>query len=117
MFWKPRANPAEVTTERDVPPSALECALESRDTYPLSIPYPRPVFEYAFERIQELYLAKRKDEAVAAVPDEFCDEMALVGPAARIRERYRAWADCGITGLTITTEQTEAMELMAQLAR
>ena len=42
--------------------------------------------------------------------------MALVGPPARIRERYRAWADCGITGLTITTEQPEAMELMASLA-
>jgi hypothetical protein len=42
--------------------------------------------------------------------------MALVGPVARIRERYRAWAECGITGLTITTEQAEAMELMASLA-
>jgi F420-dependent oxidoreductase-like protein len=73
-------------------------------------------FGDAAQRIQELYLAKRKDEAVAAVPDEFCDEMSLVGPAARIRERYRAWANCGITGLTIVTEQTEAMELMAALA-
>ena len=70
----------------------------------------------AAQRIQELYLAKRKDEAVAAVPDEFCDEMALVGPVSRIREGYRAWADCGITGLTITTEQPEAMELMVSLA-
>ena len=37
-------------------------------------------FGDAAQRIQELYLAKRKDEAIAAVPDEFCDEMALVGP-------------------------------------
>jgi hypothetical protein len=73
-------------------------------------------FGDAAQRIQELFLARRKDEAVAAVPDEFCDEMSLVGPAARIRERYRAWADCGITGLTIVTEQAEAMELMANLA-
>src|SRR5262245_40820353 len=68
------------------------------------------------QKIQELFLAKRKDEAVAAVPDEFCDEMSLVGPVGRIRERYSAWADSGITGLTISTEQTEAMELMASLA-
>src|SRR6266403_2043430 len=47
-------------------------------------------FGDAAQKIQELFLAKRKDEAVAAVPDEFCDEMALVGPVARIRERYRA---------------------------
>jgi hypothetical protein len=73
-------------------------------------------FGDAAQRIQELFLAKRKDEAVAAVPDEFCDEMSLVGPVERIRERYRAWADSGITGLTISTEQTEAIELMANLA-
>jgi hypothetical protein len=73
-------------------------------------------FGDAAQRIQELFLVKRKDEAVAAVPDEFCDEMALVGPVARIRELYRAWADSGITGLTISTEQPEAMELIASLA-
>jgi F420-dependent oxidoreductase-like protein len=72
-------------------------------------------FVEAAQRIQELYLAKKKAEAEAAVPDEFCDEMALVGPAGRIRERYRAWADSGITGLTLVTEQPEAMELMAGL--
>jgi hypothetical protein len=38
-----------------------------------------------------------------------------VGPVGRIRERYRAWADSGITGLTIVTDQPEAMELMASL--
>jgi len=45
-----------------------------------------------------------------------------VGVSARIeeeeiRERYRAWAECGITGLTLVTEQPEAMELMASLGR
>src|SRR5438552_1495445 len=74
-------------------------------------------FGEAAQRIQELFLARRKDEAEAAVPDEFCDEMALVGSVARIRERYRAWAECGITGLTLVTDQPEAMELMAGLAR
>jgi F420-dependent oxidoreductase-like protein len=74
-------------------------------------------FAEAAQRIQELYLAKRKDEAEAAVPDEFCDEMSLVGPVDRIRERYRAWADSGITGLTLVTDQPEAMELLAGLAR
>ncbi len=72
-------------------------------------------FGDAAQRIQELYLAHRKDEAVAAVPDEFCDEMSLVGPTARIQERYRAWAECGITGLTIVADQPEALELMARL--
>ena len=71
----------------------------------------------AAARIQQLYLAGRKDEATAAVPDEFCDEGALVGPVGRIRERYRAWADSGITGLTVVADQEEALTLMADLAR
>ena len=50
------------------------------------------------------------------MPDDFVDESALVGPPARIRERFRPWADSGITGLTIATQQTEALELMADLA-
>ncbi len=47
-------------------------------------------FGDAARRIQELYLAKRKDEAIAAVPDEWVDLKSLVGPAARIKQRYRA---------------------------
>jgi len=70
----------------------------------------------AAERIQELYLAGRKAEAAAAVPDDFIDEGALVGPRDRIRERFRAWADSGATGLTVATQQDEAIELMADLA-
>jgi F420-dependent oxidoreductase-like protein len=70
----------------------------------------------AAERIQELYLGGRKAEAVAAVPDDFIDEGALVGPRHRIRERFRAWADSGATGLTVATQQDEAIELMADLA-
>src|SRR5258705_692920 len=44
-------------------------------------------FGDAAQRIQELYLAQRKDDAVAAAPDEFCDEMTLVRPVPLIRER------------------------------
>lgn len=70
----------------------------------------------AAARIQELFLAGRKEEAAAAVPDEFLDETALIGPPERIRERYRRWADDPITGITVSTDQPEALELMAELA-
>ena len=36
-------------------------------------------FGDAAKRIQELYLAHRKDEAIAAVPDEWVDHKSLVG--------------------------------------
>ena len=74
-------------------------------------------FGDAAKRIQELYLARRKDEAIAAVPDEWVDMKSLVGPAARIRERYRAWEDCGADTLSVRSRQPEAIEVMAQAAR
>jgi F420-dependent oxidoreductase-like protein len=74
-------------------------------------------FGEAAARIQELYLAHRKDEAVAAVPDEWVDLKSLVGPPARIRERYRAWADSGATGLTVRSRQLAAVETIAAAAR
>ena len=74
-------------------------------------------FGDAAKRIQELYLAGRKDEAIAAVPDEWVDLKSLVGPAARIRERYRPWEDSGADSLSVRSRQPEAIEVMAQAAR
>jgi F420-dependent oxidoreductase-like protein len=68
-------------------------------------------------KIQELYLAGRKAEATALVPDELCDELSLCGPEARIRQRYKAWAECGATTMLIQTGQREAMQLMAAIAK
>jgi F420-dependent oxidoreductase-like protein len=69
----------------------------------------------AAAKIQELYLAGRKREAIEAVPDDYCDEGALVGPVERIRERYGEWEKSGATGLILANLQPEAMELMAEL--
>jgi F420-dependent oxidoreductase-like protein len=70
----------------------------------------------AAERIQELFLAGRREEAARAVPDEYLDETCLVGPVARIRDRWKAWEASGATGLIVHTQQDEALELMASLA-
>ena len=74
-------------------------------------------FAEAADRIQELYLAHRKEEAIAAVPDEWVDLKSLVGPPARIKQRYRNWLDTGATGLTVRSRQPEAIETMAEAAR
>jgi F420-dependent oxidoreductase-like protein len=74
-------------------------------------------FKDAAERIQELYLAHRKEEATAAVPDEWVDLKALVGPPARIKQRFRAWEDSGATSLTVRAKDPQAIEVMAEAAR
>jgi F420-dependent oxidoreductase-like protein len=68
------------------------------------------------ERVQELYLAGRKQEAIDAIPDEYVDDAGLYGPVERIEKRWPAWADSGITSFCLTTQQPEAIELMADLA-
>jgi F420-dependent oxidoreductase-like protein len=74
-------------------------------------------FGDAAMRIQELYLAGHKDEAIATVPDEWVDLKSLVGPPARIRERYRAWEDSGAHSLSVRSRQPEAIEVMAKAAQ
>jgi F420-dependent oxidoreductase-like protein len=74
-------------------------------------------FGDAAKRIQELYLGGAKSEAIAAVPDEWVDLKSLVGPAARIRQRYRAWEDSGADSVSVRSRQPEAIEVMARAAR
>jgi len=70
----------------------------------------------AAQRIQELFLAGRKAEAAAAVPDEYIDEEWLVGSRDRIRARLRPWLDCGITRLLLRPASPELLELVAREA-
>ena len=68
-------------------------------------------------RIQELYLAGRKEEAAAAVPAEYIDDAGLIGPPDRLRQRYRLWADSGFTLLRLTCRDQASLEAIAAIAR
>ena len=65
--------------------------------------------------IQDLYLAGKKNEAIAAVPDALVDEVALVGDRARIADRVAAFRDSGVTTLVLQARQPEALRLLAEL--
>jgi F420-dependent oxidoreductase-like protein len=53
------------------------------------------------DRIQDLYLAGRKQETIAAVPDELVRNVSLVGPRGFIKERLAAYAAAGVTTLLV----------------
>jgi F420-dependent oxidoreductase-like protein len=72
-------------------------------------------YEEAAERIQELYLSGRKKEAIAAVPDELVDEVALCGKRERIRDALAAWREAGVTTLICSTNSIETIRAMAEL--
>jgi F420-dependent oxidoreductase-like protein len=72
-------------------------------------------YEDAARTIQDLYLAGKKAEAEAAVPDALADEVALVGPRERIREQLAEWARAGVTSIMVSGN-TESVRTMAELA-
>ncbi|MEM9713427.1 MAG: LLM class F420-dependent oxidoreductase [Actinomycetota bacterium] len=61
----------------------------------------RSGYEEAADEIQELYLAGRKDEAAAAIPDEYLASSSLVGPAGFVAERLAALRESGVTALNV----------------
>jgi F420-dependent oxidoreductase-like protein len=73
-------------------------------------------YEEAAERIQDLYLAGKKEDAAAAVPDALVDEVALCGPRERIKERLARWTGSGVTTMICGLGQREALVTMAELA-
>jgi F420-dependent oxidoreductase-like protein len=74
-------------------------------------------FPVEAERIGELWRSGRKEEAAAAVPDEYLEQNSLLGSEARIRRRWEEGVVApGVTGLIVGTQQPEALELIADLA-
>jgi len=72
-------------------------------------------FEEEAMRIQELFFAGKRDEAIAAVPDDFADEISLVGPASRIRKRLEAWESSPVTTLMISARAPEQLREVRDL--
>ena len=72
-------------------------------------------YEAAAAEIQDLYLDGKKKEATAAVPDSLVDEIALIGPKERIRDRLDAWKASGVGTMIVGAQQPEAIRVMAEL--
>jgi alkanesulfonate monooxygenase SsuD/methylene tetrahydromethanopterin reductase-like flavin-dependent oxidoreductase (luciferase family) len=59
-------------------------------------------FEQAADEVQKLFLDRRHREAAEAVPVDFVDQTSLIGPRERIRDRLSAYAEAGVTTLSIS---------------
>jgi F420-dependent oxidoreductase-like protein len=64
--------------------------------------FARMGYEDVATKVQELYLAGRKDDAAAAIPLAMVEDVALVGPPQKIREELRAWRDTCITTFVVS---------------
>ena len=72
-------------------------------------------FEGAATEIQDLYLSGDKGAAMARVPAELIDAVALVGPRERVRERLALWRNSPVTTLNMTVFDVETLRAMVEL--
>jgi F420-dependent oxidoreductase-like protein len=84
--------------------------------------YTQAVSRYGFEKeakeVQDLYLDGKKTEAMAALPAELIDTVALVGPKDKVRDRLAAYRDAGVGTMVITplTEPENRARMLTDLA-
>jgi F420-dependent oxidoreductase-like protein len=63
-------------------------------------------------RIQDLFLAGKKAEAIDAVPDELVRQISLVGPSGFVKERLAAYAEAGVTTLLVSSLTSDRREFI-----
>jgi F420-dependent oxidoreductase-like protein len=76
--------------------------------------FARMGYEAEVDKIQELFLAGRKNEAIASVPTALVEDVALIGPPAKIRDELQQWEQTVVTTLLIQSEP-RLLSLIADL--
>ena len=72
-------------------------------------------YEDVAVKFQDLYLAGKKAEAMAMVPDKLVDEVALVGNRERIADRLKAWKASPVKTMLISTGDINAVRALAEI--
>jgi len=72
-------------------------------------------YEAEAEQIQDLYLSGQRTQAIAAVPDELVDDLALVGPPGHVAEQLAVWKECPVATLIVEPTRLDALEQIAAL--
>ena len=57
----------------------------------------------------------KRAEAIAAVPDQFADEVSLCGPRERVIERIQAWEETPVTSLLVASPEIATLRQMAEI--
>jgi F420-dependent oxidoreductase-like protein len=70
----------------------------------------------ACEKIQEAYLAGRKDEAAGHVPTAMVEDVYLIGPKAKIRDDLERWRETCVTTMLVSGP-TSLLEEIAELVQ
>ena len=67
------------------------------------------------DQVQELFLAQKRDEATALIPDELVEDMHIIGDAAYVKDRVAAWEETGVTTLLLCCRNADEVRQVAEL--
>ncbi|UUV32650.1 LLM class F420-dependent oxidoreductase [Amycolatopsis roodepoortensis] len=78
--------------------------------------FARMGYEDVADKVQELYLAGRKEEATAAIPTSLVEDTSLIGPAEKIRDELAAWEETVVTTLLLRGDAATLTKVAETLA-
>lgn len=92
-------------------------AMGSREKNFYKDAYARQGWPDLVERVQALWLERRRQEAAALIPDAFVLEANLLGTEAMVRDRIRAYRDGGVTTIQVSPAGETLAERLETLGR
>jgi F420-dependent oxidoreductase-like protein len=79
--------------------------------------FKRSGFEEAAIAVQDLWVAHRREEAIAAVPDEMVRQANILGDEATVKARLQTYKDAGVNTLRVQPSGESMEEKLATLGR
>jgi alkanesulfonate monooxygenase SsuD/methylene tetrahydromethanopterin reductase-like flavin-dependent oxidoreductase (luciferase family) len=79
--------------------------------------YARQGYPELAERVQALWLERKRDEAAALIPDQFVIQSNLLGTDEVVKQRVRVYRDAGVTTLRVQPEGETMTERLETLGR
>ncbi len=67
------------------------------------------------DQVQELFLAGKRDEATALIPDELVEELHIIGDAAKVRDKIQEWESTGVSTLLLSCRSPEEVREVAEV--
>jgi F420-dependent oxidoreductase-like protein len=67
------------------------------------------------DQVQELFLAGKRDEATALIPDELVEELHIIGDAPKVRDKIQEWESTGVSTLLLSCRSPEEVRQVAEV--
>jgi F420-dependent oxidoreductase-like protein len=67
------------------------------------------------DKVQELFLAGKRDEATALIPAELVDDLHIIGDAAKVRDKIQQWEATGVTTLLLSCRSADEVRQVAEV--